>query len=63
MDGCKVNVRLYWHDGKVEDVRDVPDGTTAIMRKTTENHRHFHYTGDEDDDGFARFIEDEGPDE
>jgi hypothetical protein len=53
-----VKVRLYWYDGRQEDA-EAHTGTTMIVRQTPEGHRHFLYTGEEDEDGFARFIEED----
>ena len=30
-----MKVRLYWHDGTVEEVQEVQDGTIAVVRQTT----------------------------
>jgi hypothetical protein len=58
LDAGAVRVRLYWHDGRQEDV-DIVDGTTEIIRQTPEGHRHFAYTDEEDEDGASRFIEED----
>ena len=52
-------VRLYWQDGRVEELKEeVPSGTTLIVRNTANGHRHFRFI-EEFDEGFAIFWEDD----
>lgn len=54
-------VRLYWLDGRVEELKhEVAAGTTLIVRSRRDGgHRHFTFTEEFDDEGFAIFWEDE----
>jgi hypothetical protein len=52
-------VRLYWTDGRVEDLkREIVTGTTLVVRNVEGGHRHFLFAGEFDNDGFAVFTED-----
>jgi hypothetical protein len=54
----KMRVRLYWADGRVEQLKgDVDAGTTHIVRPTPEGHRHFAFAEEIDDEGYAIFWE------
>jgi len=57
-----MRARLYWHDGRVEEVTVVPR-TELIVRDTPAGFRHFLRSDEPDDDGIARFIEENVTDE
>jgi hypothetical protein len=55
----RMRVRLYWHDGRVEELKGEIDATTShIVRQTTTGERRFTFT-EEFDEGFAIFWEDD----
>ena len=55
-----MRVRLYWLDGRVEQLKgDVDAGTTHIVRQTPQGHGHFTFAEEIDDEGFAIFWQDE----
>ena len=54
-----MRVRLYWLDGRVEELKqEVPSDTTLIVRNHDGGHRHFTFA-EEFGEGFAIFWEDE----
>ena len=56
----KMRVRLYWHDGRIEELKgEIDGGTTRIVRQSATGHRHFTFAEEIDDEGFAIFWEDE----
>lgn len=57
VDG-RMRVRLYWLDGRIEELRgEVAADTTRIVRNTAEGARHFEFAEEIDDEGFAIFWE------
>jgi hypothetical protein len=49
-----MRVRLYWLDGRVEQLKgDVDAGTTHIVRQTPQGHGHFTFAEEIDDEGFG----------
>ena len=55
-----MRVRLYWLDGRIEELKNEVDAaTTNIVRNTAEGHRHFSFVEEIDDEGFAIFWEEE----
>ena len=55
-----MRVRLYWSEGRVEELKgEVDDGTRHIVRPTPAGGRQFTYTEEIDDEGFAIFWEDD----
>lgn len=57
--GETMRVRLYWHDGRVEELKAEVDSTTShIVRHTSTGERRFTFT-EEFDEGFAIFWEDD----
>ena len=58
-----MRVRLYWLDGRVEELKGELDAATRrIVRPSAEGPRHFLFVEEIDDEGFAIFWEDEGLD-
>lgn len=58
-----MRVRLYWLDGRIEELKgEVDPGTQVVVRQTGGGHRHFMFAEEIDDEGFAIFWEDEEPD-
>ena len=56
-----MQVRLYWLDGRVEELKgEVAADTMHIVRQTADGQRHFAFIEEIDDEGFAIFWEDEG---
>ena len=56
-----MRVRLYWLDGRVEELtREVEDDTTLIIRQGPQGHHHFIAVEEIDDEGFAIFWEEDG---
>ena len=57
--GATMRVRLYWLDGRVEELKqEVPSDTALIVRNHDGGHRHFTFA-EEFDEGFAIFWEEE----
>ena len=57
-----MRVRLYWQNGRVEELKgEIDVGTTHIVRPSASGNRHFTTTEETDDEGFAIFWEDEEP--
>ena len=55
-----MRVRLYWLDGRVEELkREVEDDTTLIIREGPQGHHHFLAVEEIDDEGFAIFWEED----
>jgi hypothetical protein len=55
-----MRVRLYWLDGRVEELKgEVDAGTTNVVRQTAQGHHHFTFAEEIDDEGFAIFWEDD----
>lgn len=55
-----MKVRLYWEDGRVEQLKgDVDEGTTHIVRPTPEGPRRFEFAEEIDDEGYAIFWQEE----
>jgi hypothetical protein len=55
-----MRVRLYWLDGRVEELKGEVDGaTTRIVRPSADGPHHFSFVEEIDDEGFAIFWEDE----
>ena len=55
-----MRVRLYWADGRVEELKEeLAFDTTLVVRTVDGGHRHFRFDGEFDNDGFAVFVEDE----
>ena len=53
-----MRVRLYWLDGRIEELKGVVDGgTTQVVRKTSDGPRYFMFAEEIDDEGFAIFWE------
>jgi hypothetical protein len=56
----KMRVRLYWQDGRVEQLKgEVAAGTTHIVRPTPEGQRRFEFAEEIDDEGYAIFWQEE----
>ena len=56
----KMRVRLYWLDGRVEQLKgEVDAATTHIVRQTPEGHCHFDFAEEVDDEGYAIFWQEE----
>ena len=58
-----MKVRLYWEDGRVEQLKgEVEDDTTHIVRPTADGPRRFEFAEEIDDEGYAIFWQEEtGP--
>jgi hypothetical protein len=58
-DDRRLAARLYWNDGRVEDLKQPLDATEQphITRNTNGRHLHFAFTGVIDADGFAVYEE------
>jgi hypothetical protein len=55
----KIKVRLYWLNGRVEELKGQIDAeTTIVVRQTPDGPRHFSSVEEIDDEGFAIFWED-----
>ena len=55
-----MRVRLYWEDGRVEQLKgDVEADTMHIVRQTAEGPRQFTFAEEIDDEGYAIFWQDE----
>lgn len=55
-----MRVRLYWADGRVEELKgEVAADTMHVVRPTAGGHRRFTFAEEIDDEGFAIFWEDE----
>jgi hypothetical protein len=56
---CLVPVRLYWADGRVEELKERLDvmAQPQIVRRTDGRHVHFAFTGVIDAHGFAVYEE------
>jgi hypothetical protein len=55
-----MRVRLYWLDGRIEELKgEVDPETRLVVRPSEGGHRHFLFTEEIDDEGFAIFWEDE----
>lgn len=55
-----MRVRLYWQDGRVEELKKAVDGsTTHVVRQSEDGMHHFTFAEEIDDEGFAIFWEDE----
>lgn len=55
-----MRVRLYWLDGRVEELKGRVDaGTRTVVRQSPQGHRHFVWIEEIDDEGFAIFWEEE----
>ena len=55
-----MRVRLYWTDGRIEELKgDLDAGTRHIVRPSADGHRRFSNTEEVDDEGFAIFWEDD----
>ena len=54
-DSNRLRVRLYWSDGRVEELKQSLDVTEQprIARNSNGRHLHFAFTGVIDADGFA----------
>jgi hypothetical protein len=58
-----MKVRLYWEDGRVEQLKgEVDDGTTHIVRHTPDGEGRFEFAEEIDDEGFAIFWQEEDTD-
>jgi len=56
----RMRVRLYWLDGRVEQLKgEVDAGTTHIVRQSPDGHGHFTFAEEIDDEGFAIFWQEE----
>ena len=56
----KMRVRLYWQDGRVEQLKgEVDAGTMLIVRPTPEGQRRFAFAEEIDDEGYAIFWQEE----
>jgi hypothetical protein len=56
-----MKARLYWHDGRIEDVNLAPGVTHVIRHGLRGEHRHFLSSGEADQDGSVRFMEEYPP--
>lgn len=55
-----MRVRLYWLDGRVEELKgEVDAGITHIIRQRDGMPHHFTFAEEIDDEGFAIFWEDD----
>ena len=55
-----MRVRLYWLDGRIEELKgEVDSGTTHVVRQTAQGQRQFTFAEEIDDEGFAIFWEDD----
>jgi len=55
-----MRVRLYWLDGRVEELKGEVDAATMhIVRQTSGGQRRFEFAEEIDDEGFAIFWEEE----
>jgi hypothetical protein len=55
-----MRVRLYWLDGRVEELKGRVDAqTTHIVRQGAGGEHHFIFAEEIDDEGFAIFWEEE----
>lgn len=55
-----MRVRLYWLDGRVEELKGEVDATTLhIVRQTAGGQHRFEFAEEIDDEGFAIFWEEE----
>ena len=56
----RMRARLYWLDGRVEELKVELDATTThVIRERDDRHHHFTFAEEIDDEGFAIFWEDE----
>lgn len=56
-----MRVRLYWLDGRVEELKgEVPTDTAYVVRQTAQGQRRFEFAEEIDDEGFAIFWEEDG---
>ena len=55
-----MRVRLYWQDGRVEELKKAVDAsTTHVVRQSEDGLHHFIFAEEIDDEGFAIFWEDD----
>ena len=55
-----MRVRLYWLDGRIEELKGVVDASTMeVVRNTADGLRRFEFAEEIDDEGFAIFWEEE----
>jgi hypothetical protein len=55
-----MRLRLYWLNGRVEELKGEVDAQTMhIVRQTDEGEHHFTFAEEIDDEGYAIFWEDE----
>ena len=54
-----MRVRLYWQDGRIEELKSEIDASTTTVVRTVGDgtHRHFTFIEEIDDEGFAIFWE------
>ena len=58
-----MRARLYWLDGRVEELKgEIDPETKAIVRPGQDGQHRFSAVEEIDDEGFAIFWEDEGDD-
>ena len=58
--GDTMRVRLYWLDGRVEELKGEVDASTMrVVRQTAQGQRQFSFAEEIDDEGFAIFWEDD----
>jgi hypothetical protein len=55
-----MKARLFWDDGRIEDINGLADDVRTIVRQGTAGVRHFVRADDVDPEGFEVFIEDDG---
>ena len=56
-----MRARLYWLDGRVEELKgEIDPETRVIVRPGPNGQHHFAAVEEIDDEGFAIFWEDEG---
>jgi hypothetical protein len=58
-----MKARLYWDDGRIEDVRGLGDDVQVIVRQGAAGLRRFVRADDLDPEGFEVFIEDDEDDD
>ena len=55
-----MKVRLYWADGRVEQLKgEVDAGTTHVVRQTPDGERRFEFAEEIDDEGYDVFWQEE----
>jgi len=54
-----MKARLFWDDGRIEDVNGLGEDVQTIVRQGRAGLRRFVRAGDVDPEGFEVFIEDD----